>query len=104
MTYRKISRLLALIGVLYLLFPFFAGLLAIGDRDGPKIYSSSYHTLLYMISYEMVQDEKPRQYLFLERPWFYGFPRKRLDIKNDPSNSGSVRPSVFDQPAKPRPY
>ena len=64
MTYRRASKLLALIGVLYLLFPFVAGLLALGDREGPKIYPSSYHTLLYMISYEMVRDEKPRQSFF----------------------------------------
>ena len=83
MTYRKASRLLSLIGVLYLLFPFVAGLFAIGDRDGPRIYSSSYHTMLYMISYEMVRDEKPRQNPFLERPWFYGFTRKPVDIKNE---------------------
>jgi hypothetical protein len=85
MTYRKTGTLLAVIGVLYLLFPFFAGLFAIGDRDGPKIYSSSYHTMLYMISYETVRDEKPRQNIFLERPWFYGFPRKQRDIKNESS-------------------
>ena len=83
MTYRKASKLLALIGVLYLLFPFVAGLFAIGDRDGPRIYPSSYHTVLYMVSYEMVRDEKPRQSPFFERPWFYGFPRKRREIKND---------------------
>ena len=91
MTYRKISRLLALIGVLYLLFPFFGGLLAIGDRDGPKIYSSSYHTLLYMISYEMVRDEKPRQNPFLERPWFYGFPRKRAGSVDGSAQTDSLR-------------
>jgi hypothetical protein len=72
------------------LFPFVAGLFAIGDRDGPKIYPSSYHTILYMISYEMVRDEKPRQSPFFERPWFYGFPRKRREIKNEPSNPTSA--------------
>ena len=86
MIYRKASKLLAVIGVLYLLFPFVAGLFAIGDRDGPRIYPSSYHTVLYMVSYEMVRDEKPRQSPFFERPWFYGFPRKRRDIKNEPPN------------------
>jgi hypothetical protein len=77
MSYRKVSTLLALIVVLYLLFPTVAGLFALGDRDGPKIYPSSYHTILYLISYEMVRNEKPRQSLLFERPWFYGFPRKR---------------------------
>ena len=103
MTYRKASKLLALISVLYILFPFVAGLLAIGDRDGPKIYPSSYHTILYKIGYEMVRDEKPRRSPFLGRPWFYGFLRKRLEFKNDPSNRGSVRPTVLDQQAKTRP-
>lgn len=103
MTCRKASKLLALIGVFYLLFPFVAGLFAIGDRDGPKIYPSSYHTILYMVSYEMVRDEKPRQSPFLERPWFYGFPRKRRDLKDDPSNPRSVRPTVLDHQAKTRP-
>ena len=103
MIYRKASKLLAVIGVLYLLFPFVAGLFAIGDRDGPRIYPSSYHTVLYRVSYEMVRDEKPRQSPFFERPWFYGFPRKRREIKNEPSNPSSVRPTVLDQQAKTRP-
>lgn len=46
--------------ILYLVGPLYAGLLGIGDRDGPRIYSKEYHTVLYMISYEMVRDEKPR--------------------------------------------
>lgn len=46
--------------ILYLAGPFVAGLLRIGDREGPRIYSSEYHEFLYIISYEMVRDEKPR--------------------------------------------
>ena len=98
MTYRKASKLIALIGLLYLLFPSVAGLFAIGDRDGPKIYPSSYHTILYMVSYEIVRDEKPRQNPFLERPWFYGFPRKRREIKNESSDSQGR--SVLEEHAK----
>jgi hypothetical protein len=73
MTRKKISKLLALAVFLYLLFPIVAGLFAIGDRDGPRIYPSSYHTILYIDSYEMVRNEKPRQSLLFERPWFMDF-------------------------------
>ena len=72
---RRMVKILIPIVVLYLVFPFIAGLLAIGDRDGPKIYSQTYHAILYTVSYEMVRDQKPRRNLELERPWFYGFPR-----------------------------
>lgn len=63
--------------ILYLIFPVVAGVFAIGDRDGPKIYPEYYHAQMYMISYEAVRDEKPRQNFLFERPLFYGFPRKR---------------------------
>jgi hypothetical protein len=46
--------------ILYLEGPFIAGLLGIGDREGPRIYPKEYHTELYKISYEMVRHEKPR--------------------------------------------
>ena len=74
---RRMAKILISIAVLYLVFPFIAGLLAIGDRDGPKIYSQTYHAILYTISYEMVRDQKPRRNIELDRPWFYGFPRHR---------------------------
>ena len=71
-----------LILVLYLVFPFIAGLLAIGDRDGPKIYPQTYHGILYTISYKMVRDDKPRRNIEFDRPWFYGFPRHRTPIND----------------------
>ena len=77
MRLRKFSIFASVVVILYLVFPVIAGLFAIGDRDGPKIYPESYHTMLYMISYEAVREEKPRQNPFLERPWFYGFPRRK---------------------------
>lgn len=80
MTRRRMAKVLILVAVLYIIFPFLAGLFAIGDRDGPKIYPRSYHTVLYMISYEIVRDEKPRQNIELERPWFYGLPRRRIQV------------------------
>lgn len=63
--------------ILYLGAPLIAGLFAIGDRDGPRIYSSEYHTELYIIGYEAVRHEKPRLRFEnnLERPLFYGLPR-----------------------------
>ena len=66
--------------ILYLEGPFIAGLLGIGDREGPRIYPVEYHTELYKTSYEMVWHEKPRigpEAYELERPIFYGFPRTR---------------------------
>ena len=81
---RKTIKLAVAMAVLYLFFPFIAGLLAIGDRDGPKIYSQTYHTILYRIGYKFMHDEKPRQNIELDRPWFYGFPRHR-------------RPPIYDQ-------
>jgi hypothetical protein len=47
--YKKILTLIVLIVLLYVGFPLMAGLIAIGDRDGPKIYPEEYHALLYMI-------------------------------------------------------
>jgi hypothetical protein len=66
--------------ILYLEGPFIAGLLGIGDREGPRIYPEEYHTVLYITSYEMVRNEKPRvsiEMSELQRPIFYGFPRTR---------------------------
>ena len=78
MTRRRMAKVLILVAVVYVIFPFLAGLFAVGDRDGPKIYPPSYHTVLYIISYEIMRDEKPRQNVELERPWFYGLPRRRI--------------------------
>ena len=64
--------------VLYLAGPIIAGLFAIGERDGPIIYPSEYHTAFYIASYEAVRHEKPRLSLDhhkFERPLFYGLPR-----------------------------
>ena len=76
--YIRTAKIATLVAVLYVVFPFIAGLFAIGDRDGPKIYPRSYHANLYIISYEMVRDEKPRSSIELDRPWFYGLPRRRI--------------------------
>jgi hypothetical protein len=75
--YKKTFTPIVLTVLLYLVFPLVAGLLAIGDRDGPKIYPPFYHEQLYMISSESVWHEKPRQNFEFERPWFYGLPRQR---------------------------
>jgi len=80
MTRGRTAKVLMLVAVLYVIFPFLAGLFAIGDRDGPRIYSRSYHTVLYRIGYQIVRDEKPRQNIELDRPWFYGLPRRRMQV------------------------
>ena len=83
MLYRKASVLILFSVIVYLLFPIVAGLCAIGDRDGPKIYPKAYHATLYMVSYEAVRNEEPRESYLYERPWFYGFPRKQRELKDD---------------------
>ena len=77
MIHSRAAKLVILVTLLYLVFPFIAGLLAIGDRDGPKIYSRSYHAFLYITSYESVRNEKPRRNIESERPWFYGLPARQ---------------------------
>jgi TonB-like protein len=75
--------LLAIAAILYLQFPLVAGAFALGDRDGPRIYSGSYHSFLYLISYEAVHGEKPRINFNFERPLFYGLPRSPRNIDTD---------------------
>ena len=75
----KIILSIAIALVLYLAGPLIAGLFGIGERDGPRIYPSQYHSALYISAYEEVRGEKPRLNIDqdLERPLFYGFPRPR---------------------------
>ena len=75
----KLVLSIAIVLILYLAGPLIAGLLGIGERDGPRIYPSDYHSALYIIAYEEVRGEKPRLNIDqdLERPLFYGFPRTR---------------------------
>ncbi len=73
----KIILSIAIALILYLAGPLIAGVLGIGERDGPRIYPSDYHSALYIIAYEEVRGEKPRLNIDgeLERPLFYGLPR-----------------------------
>ena len=67
--------------LLYLAGPLLAGLFGIGDREGPRIYPRAYHTALYMTTYEMVRDEKPRLSIEAsetQRPLFYGLRRTQV--------------------------
>jgi hypothetical protein len=78
----KVNRVLIVVIaiVLYLIGPIIAGLLGLGERDGPIIYSSEYHTVLYIAAYESARNEKPRLSLDhgeFDRPLFYGLPRRR---------------------------
>ena len=62
--------------ILYIAGPLIAGLFGIGDREGPRIYSKDFHTVLYKITYSATHDDKPRiPFPAGERPIFYGFPR-----------------------------
>ena len=72
---------------LYALGPFFAGLLGIGQREGPRIYPEGYHTALFIIGYEALHESKPRlsisSYLY-HRPLFYGFmPQPKSQSERD---------------------
>jgi hypothetical protein len=64
----------AVLGVVlvYLLTPFFAGLLGTYDRRGPKIFWESHHQLLYSVGYSLFHDDTPRVPYMQERSWFYG--------------------------------
>ena len=76
----KLILSLVPIFVLYFTGPLTAGLLGIGDREGPRIYPVEYHTELYKITYEMSHGEKARMPINAgetERPLFYGLPRTR---------------------------
>jgi hypothetical protein len=70
----RIATWLAAVFVLsYLLAPIFAGMLDAGhDLRGPRIYSESYHSLLFRIGYHIVRFSEPRYpYRNRVRKWFY---------------------------------
>lgn len=77
---RPLKILFLAILCLYVLFPIAAGLLRIGDRDGPRIYFEAHHEILYCIGYAMTHDDTPRETIVYERPFFYGLPRKKRDF------------------------
>lgn len=59
----------------YLVLPLLAGVFAIGDRRGPRVYPASFHEPLYVIGWEVAgRDGKPRVLGrgASPRPWFYG--------------------------------
>lgn len=76
-------KIVLVLVVLYLISPFLAGVLAFGDRDGPKFYLEGHHSLLYTIGYESVRDDKPRLNPCYERPLFYGLSREKRELKNE---------------------
>ena len=90
--------LLAIAVLLSLELPIFAGVFAIGDREGPSIYSRDYHSFLYITSYEIVRNEKPRLRIDANsfgRPLFYGLPRPRLAAE-----SPDIKPQPIPTPEK----
>ena len=61
--------------VVYFSGPIIAGVLQIGDRLGPRIYSPGLHEFLYIIAHESLHGIKPRvpiDSVLYNRPWFYG--------------------------------
>lgn len=66
------------VGVLYACGPFIAGVFAVGDREGPRLYSQDFHTRIYDFAYEARTGQKPESSLrnvLYDRPLFYGQPR-----------------------------
>jgi hypothetical protein len=78
---RKLWILAAtLIGGVYLLLPFVAGILYWGDRSGPVIYPIAYHEVPYRLGYILPGRPKPRiralDEILTRRPFFYGMQRR----------------------------
>lgn len=76
-TWRKTIPLagISLVLGLYIAMPIIAGVAAIGDRRGPRIYPEAMHAALYLIGWEMGNHEAMKPRLPIDppaRPWFYG--------------------------------
>ena len=66
--------LLFFIILTWIALPLFAGLFAVGEPDGPKIYPVKMHEYFYRIGYAAAGRGTARKSLssyFYERPWFY---------------------------------
>ncbi len=77
---KKWTWLGAVLLIIYLILPFAAGCLRVGNKLGPRIYPVDLHVLLYSIGYEKKYHTKPRvrvELLSMPRPWFYPLERKR---------------------------
>jgi hypothetical protein len=69
--------------VVYLVFPFFAGVFSYYDRRGPLIYPEAYHDLCHRVGWALAGHRgKPRVPFHLERTIFYqwdGFREETFD-------------------------
>lgn len=69
---KTINGIAIVVLMIYVTFPFFAGLCDLGgDRRGPKIYNRSHHEILYRLGYSLVRNERPRVPFDRDRQWFY---------------------------------
>jgi hypothetical protein len=76
---RRIILLMVALVACYFLGPVLAGAFRVGERSGPVIYPDSFHTVLYIIAYESLHNEKPRgppDSWMYRRPLFYGLSRR----------------------------
>lgn len=73
---RVIGIILSVLIVAYLLAPIVAGVLRVGERDGPVFYPADFHTLLFRLGYSTRPDGKPRiwsvRVALYDRPLFWG--------------------------------
>lgn len=73
--YSRLVLAAVVLAVIYVSLPLGAGIFAIGDRRGPRIYPVGGHEILYIVGWELSGREgKPRVLGrgSAERPWFYG--------------------------------
>lgn len=74
---KKFTTVVAISVSIYLLLPVLAGVFAIGNRWGPKVYYLELHQILYTVGWEIGshQGSKPRVGYWwkkVNRPVFYG--------------------------------
>lgn len=74
---KQFTLLCVLMLTTYLAAPIAAGIFEIGDKWGPRLYSTKVHSDLYYLGWSMTshRDNKPRIGVLYKpelRPWFYG--------------------------------
>lgn len=76
---KLISWVITILIVAYLIAPLISGMLNYPDPAGPLIYPWEYHETLHICGRALVGKPKTIEPL-TERPWFYGLPRKPIDL------------------------
>ena len=78
----KIYTIAATLLILYLTVPVIAGMLKIGDMEGPRVYPAKLHEALYKMGYGAAgHGTAPTPVIdnmLYERPLFYGMKRKLI--------------------------